>query len=112
MEKIEAVGGKGLACVVDVRDPDMIQAAVDKTVKAFGGIDILVNNASAISLTGTLQTKAKRYDLMHQVNVRGTFLCSQACLPHLLKSDNPHILNISPPLSMDQNGLECTWLIR
>ena len=101
VEKIEAIGGKGLACVVDVRDPDMIQAAVDKTVKAFGGIDILVNNASAISLTGTLQTKAKRYDLMHQVNVRGTFLCSQACLPHLLKSDNPHILNISPPLNLD-----------
>jgi citronellol/citronellal dehydrogenase len=101
VEKIEVAGAKGLACVVDVRDPDMIQAAVDKAVETFGGIDILINNASAISLTGTLQTKAKRYDLMHQVNVRGTFLCSQACLPYLLKSENPHILNISPPLNMD-----------
>ena len=73
VEKIEAVGSKGLACVVDVRNPDLIQAAVDKAVETFGGIDILVNNASAISLTGTLQTKVKRYDLMHQVNVRGTF---------------------------------------
>lgn len=99
--EIEATGAKGLACVVDVRDPQLIQAAVDKTVKTFGGIDILVNNASAISLTGTLHTTAKRYDLMHQVNVRGTFLCSQACLPHLLKSENPHILNISPPLNLD-----------
>lgn len=99
--EIEAAGAKGLACVVDVRDPEIIQAAVDKAVETFGGIDILVNNASAISLTGTLHTTAKRYDLMHQVNVRGTFLCSQACLPHLLKSENPHILNISPPLNLD-----------
>ena len=98
---VEATGSKGLACVLDVRDPDLIQAAVDKAVETFGGIDILVNNASAISLTGTLHTAAKRYDLMHQVNVRGTFLCSQACLPHLLKSDNPHILNISPPINLD-----------
>ena len=101
VENIEAVGSNGLACVVDVRNPDLIQAAVDKAVETFGGIDILVNNASAISLTGTLQTKVKRYDLMHQVNVRGTFLCSQACLPHLLKADNPHILNLSPPLNLD-----------
>ena len=99
--EIEATGAKGLACVVDVRNPEMIQAVVDKAVETFGGIDILVNNASAISLTGTLHTTTKRYDLMHQVNVRGTFLCSQACLPHLLKSDNPHILNISPPLNLD-----------
>ena len=97
---VEEKGAKGLACVVDVRDPDMIQSAVNKAVETFGGIDILINNASAISLTGTLQTKAKRYDLMHQVNVRGTFLCSQACLPHLLKSDQPHIINLSPPLNM------------
>ncbi len=101
VEQIEAVGGKGLACVVDVREPEMIQVAVDKAVDTFGGIDILINNASAISLTGTLHTTPKRYDLMHQVNVRGTFLCSQACLPHLLKSSNPHILNISPPLNLD-----------
>jgi citronellol/citronellal dehydrogenase len=70
-------------------------------VARFGGIDILVNNASAISLTGTLHTPMKRFDLMHQVNTRGTFLCSQACLPHLLKASNPHILNISPPLNME-----------
>ena len=97
---VEEKGSQGLACVVDVRDPEMIQSAVNKTVETFGGIDILVNNASAISLTGTLQTKAKRYDLMHQVNVRGTFLCSQACLPHLLQSEQPHIVNLSPPLNM------------
>ncbi len=97
---VEERGSKGLACVVDVRHPEMIDAAVQQTVDTFGGIDILVNNASAISLTRTLQTTAKRYDLMHQVNVRGTFLCSQACLPYLLKSDNPHILNLSPPLNM------------
>jgi citronellol/citronellal dehydrogenase len=70
-------------------------------VDTFGGIDILVNNASAISLTGTLETEMKRYDLMHSINTRGTFLCSKACLPHLLKSDNPHILNLSPPLNME-----------
>jgi citronellol/citronellal dehydrogenase len=74
---------------------------VAKTVETFGGIDILVNNASAISLTGTLHTPMKRYDLMHQINTRGTFLCSQKCLPHLLKADNPHILNLSPPLNME-----------
>jgi citronellol/citronellal dehydrogenase len=98
---VEERGAKGLACIVDVRDPELIQAAVDKAVETFGGIDILINNASAISLTGTMHTKTKRYDLMHQVNVRGTFLCSQACIPHLLKSENPHILNISPPLNLD-----------
>jgi citronellol/citronellal dehydrogenase len=100
-EEIQAAGGQALACLTDIREEHQIAAAVAKAVETFGGIDILVNNASAISLTGTLETPAKRYDLMHQVNVRGTFLCSQACLPHLLKSDNPHILNLSPPLNME-----------
>lgn len=99
-EEMEAAGGKGLACVVDVRSEDQIRAAVEQAVATFGGIDILVNNASAISLTGTLATPLKRFDLMHQVNTRGTWACSQACLPHLLKSKNPHILNISPPLNL------------
>jgi citronellol/citronellal dehydrogenase len=84
-----------------VREEAQVQEAVAKAVARFGGIDILINNASAISLTGTLQTPMKRFDLMHQVNTRGTFLCSQACLPHLLKASNPHILNISPPLNME-----------
>jgi citronellol/citronellal dehydrogenase len=100
-EEIEAAGGKALPQVVDIRDGEQVQAAVAKTVETFGGIDILVNNASAIMLTGTLQTPLKRFDLMHQVNTRGTFACSQACLPHLLEADNPHILNISPPLNMN-----------
>lgn len=100
-EDIEAAGGKALACVVDIRSEEMVEAAIAKTIETFGGIDILVNNASAISLTGTLATPMKRYDLMHQINTRGTFLCSQKCLPHLFKSDNPHILNLSPPLNME-----------
>jgi citronellol/citronellal dehydrogenase len=100
-EDIEKAGGKALACVVDVRDEAQIAAAVALAVKTFGGIDILVNNASAISLTGTLETPMKRYDLMHQINTRGTFACSQACIPHLAKSSNPHILNLSPPLNME-----------
>ena len=98
---IEAAGGKALPLQVDIRDENAVFAAVEQAVKTFGGIDVLVNNASAISLTGTLHTPMKRYDLMNQVNARGTFLCSQACLPHLLKADNPHILNISPPLNME-----------
>ena len=101
-EEIERAGGKALACVVDVRDEGQIQAAVAQGVAAFGGIDILVNNASAISLTGTLETPMKRFDLMHQINTRGTFACSQACLPHLQKAANPHILNISPPLHFEE----------
>lgn len=100
-EEIEAAGGKALPLVVDVRDEDVVGAAVDKAVETFGGIDVLVNNASAIMLTGTLQTPMKRFDLMHQVNVRGTFLCSQKCLPHLKKAANPHILTLSPPLNMN-----------
>jgi citronellol/citronellal dehydrogenase len=100
-EEIEAAGGKALACVVDVRMEDQIQAAVAEAVRTFGGIDILVNNASAISLTGTVDTPMKRFDLMHGINTRGTFACSQACIPHLAKASNPHILNISPPLNME-----------
>ncbi len=99
--EIEQAGGKAIGIKTDIRDDAQIAAAVQQTVERFGGIDILVNNASAINLTGTLETPMKRYDLMNQVNARGTFATSQACLPHLLKADNPHILNLSPPLSMD-----------
>lgn len=100
-KEIEAAGGKALPCVVDIRDEAQIAAAVAKAVETFGGIDILINNASAISLTGTVATTMKRYDLMHGVNTRGTFACSQACIPHLRKAQNPHILNNSPPLNME-----------
>jgi citronellol/citronellal dehydrogenase len=99
-KEIEAVGGKALPVEVDIRFEDQVHAAVEKTVEEFGKIDILVNNASAISLTGTLETEMKRFDLMFDVNVRGTFACTRACLHHLLKADNPHVLNISPPLAM------------
>lgn len=101
VEKIEAAGGRGLACQVDIRDEGLVENAISKTVDTFGGIDILVNNASAISLTSTLHTEMKRYDLMHSVNTRGTFLVSKHAISHLLKSENPHVLNISPPLNMD-----------
>ncbi len=100
VEEINAAGGKGLAIQLDVRDENAVVEAVNRTAKEFGGLDILVNNASAISLTPTLQTPAKRYDLMMGVNVRGTYLCSQAAIPHLAKSSNAHILTLSPPLSM------------
>jgi citronellol/citronellal dehydrogenase len=99
-EEIEAAGGHALPLVVDVREEQQVVEAMAQTAAHFGGIDILVNNASAISLTGTLGTPMRRYDLMHQVNARGSFLCAQACLPYLLNADNPHILNISPPLDM------------
>jgi citronellol/citronellal dehydrogenase len=98
---IEAAGGQALPCVVDVRDEAAVEAAVAKAVDRFGGVDILINNASAISLTGTLETPMKRYDLMHQINTRGTYLCSQKCIPHLKRAANPHILNLSPPLNME-----------
>jgi citronellol/citronellal dehydrogenase len=98
---IEEAGGHALPLAVDVRDETAVAAAVEQTVRTFGGIDILVNNASAISLTGTLQTPVRIYDRMMSVNTRGTFVCSQACLPHLERSSNPHILNLSPPLNMD-----------
>jgi citronellol/citronellal dehydrogenase len=100
-EEIEAAGGKALALPVDIRFEDQVADAVKKTVEKFGGIDICVNNASAISLTPTLQTTMKKFDLMHQINTRGTFLVSQQCIPYLKKSSNPHILNMSPPLNME-----------
>jgi len=100
-EMVDA-GGKALPIVMDVRFEDQVEEAVEAAVEQFGGIDILVNNASAIQLTPTLQTTMKRYDLMHSVNTRGTFMTSQKCLPHLLKADNPHILNLSPPLNMEE----------
>ncbi|CAH3830608.1 unnamed protein product [Pieris brassicae] len=100
-EEIEALGGKALPCIVDVRDEAQIQKAIDEAVKKFNGIDILINNASAISLTGTAQTDMKRYDLMHNINTRGTFLASKLCLPLLKESNHAHILNLSPPLNMN-----------
>ncbi len=99
--EVVAAGGKALAVQCDIRSEEQLQAAVDKAVATFGGIDILVNNASAISLTGTLETSLKKYDLMHQVNARGTWLSSKVCLPVLLKARAPHILNLSPPLNLD-----------
>jgi len=105
--EIEAAGGQALAVQTDIRDEASVLAAVELAVARFGGIDILVNNASAISLTPTPATPMKRFDLMFGVNVRGTFLCTQACLPHLVKSAqagrNPHVLNMSPPLSMREH---------
>ena len=100
-EEIEEAGGKALPVVCDIRDEENVRNAVNKGLDHFGAIDICINNASAIQLTGTLQTDMKRYDLMNQINARGTFLVSKVCLPHLIKSDNPHILNLSPPLDMD-----------
>jgi len=103
--EIEQAGGRSLPVVCDIRDESSVRAAVEAAVRHFGGIDILLNNASAISLTGTLATPMKRFDLMFGVNVRGTYLCSQACLPHLKQSAgrnrNPHILTLSPPLNLD-----------
>jgi len=99
-EEIEAAGGQALPLVVDVRDEASVTAAVEATAAKFGGIDICVNNASAISLTGTLATDMKRYDLMNQINARGTFLTSKVCIPHLKRSANPHVLMLSPPLDM------------
>jgi citronellol/citronellal dehydrogenase len=99
--EIEAAGGRALPVVCDIRFEEQIAAAVQAVRKAFGRIDCLVNNASAIYLAGTLDTPAKRYDLMHAVNVRGTLLVSQACLPSLFESDNPHILNLAPPLNFE-----------
>nr|KAF6433589.1 hydroxysteroid dehydrogenase like 2 [Molossus molossus] len=100
-EEIEAAGGKALPCIVDVRDEQQISNAVEKAVEKFGGIDILVNNASAISLTNTMETPTKRVDLMMNVNTRGTYLTSKACIPYLKKSKVAHILNLSPPLNLN-----------
>ena len=99
-EAIEQAGGKALPLVVDVRDEAAVQGALAETAKTFGGLDIVVNNASAISLTRTPQTEMKRFDLMHQINARGTFLVSKLAIPYLEKSANPHILMLSPPLDM------------
>ncbi len=99
-EEIEKAGGRALAAICDIRDEAQIAEAVARTVEAFGCIDICVNNASAVSLTGTLETDMKRYDLMQQINTRGTFLVSKLCIPHLRKAANPHILNLAPPLDM------------
>ena len=100
-KEIEEAGGKALPIACDIRNDEAVAAAVAKTVETFGGIDILVNNASAINLTGTEQLDMKRYDLMHGINTRGTFLCSKLCIPHLKKAQNPHVLNLSPPLNME-----------
>jgi citronellol/citronellal dehydrogenase len=100
--EVEAAGGRALPLAVDIRDEEQVAQAVARTVETFGGIDILVNNASAISLTRTPETDMKRFDLMHQINTRGTFLCSKLCLPHLARSANAHILMISPPLNMQE----------
>ena len=100
-EEIEEAGGKAFPVLCDVRFEDQLEEAVNKGAEHFGGIDICVNNASAIQLTNTLQTDMKRYDLMNQINARGTFLTSKKCLPYLLKAENPHILNLSPPLDMN-----------
>jgi citronellol/citronellal dehydrogenase len=101
-EEIEKAGGQALPLVVDVRDEDMVTQAVAKTVEVFGGIDVLVNNASAINLASTLDLPMKRFDLMFNVNMRATFMCSKLCIPHLKKAANPHILTLSPPLNMKE----------
>ncbi len=103
--EIEAAGGKALAVQCDIRFEDQIQNVVDKAIARFGGIDALINNASAIGLTTTEQTEAKRFDLMHDINVRGTFMVTKVCIPHLKKSSNPHILTLSPPISLKPKWL-------
>lgn len=100
-EEIRNAGGEALPIQCDIRDAEQVEAAVQKTVDTFGGIDICVNNASAISLTPTLDTPVKTFDLMNQINYRGSWLTSRACLPHLLRASNPHILSFSPPLSLE-----------
>ena len=99
-EEIEQVGGNSLPVVCDIRYEEQVEAAVEETVSKFGSIDICINNASAIHLTDTVNTPMKRYDLMHNINVRGTFMLSQKCIPHLIKGDNSHILTLSPPLDI------------
>jgi citronellol/citronellal dehydrogenase len=99
--EIEAAGGKALGVQCDIRDEAQVEAAVAQTIALFGGIDILINNASAIALTPTLATEMKRYDLMNQINTRGAFLVTKTCVPHLKKAANPHVLTLSPPLDMD-----------
>ncbi|MAE50963.1 MAG: short chain dehydrogenase [Micavibrio sp.] len=106
VEQIENAGGRGLAVKMDVRDEAQVSDAVDKAAAHFGGIDILVNNASAIFLSRTSKTPMKRFDLMHQINVRGTFMTAQKALPYLKQSDNPHILTLSPPIDMRPKWFE------
>jgi citronellol/citronellal dehydrogenase len=101
-KEIEAAGGRALPLVVDVRDESAVRTALDATVSQFGGIDIVVNNASAIALTNSQATEMKRFDLMHQINTRGAFMVSKFAIPHLLKAENPHILMLSPPLDMKE----------
>lgn len=101
-QEIEAAGGRALPLLVDVRDEEAVKSAIERTAETFGGIDIVVNNASAISLTSTPQTDMKRFDLMHQVNTRGTYMVSKYAIPHLEKAENPHILMLSPPLDMKE----------
>lgn len=101
-QEIEAAGGKALPLMVDVRDEEAVKGAIEQTVATFGGLDIVVNNASAISLTPTPQTDMKRFDLMHQINTRGTYMVSKYAIPHLEKADNPHILMLSPPLDFQE----------
>src|SRR5690606_18087920 len=100
-EEIEKAGGQALPVDCDIREEQQVADAVARTVGTFGGIDVCINNASAIQLSGTLETDMKRYDLMHQINTRGTFLVSKMCIPHLRLAKNPHILNLAPPLDMD-----------
>ena len=100
-EELNQAGGNAIGIKTDIRFEDQVIAAVEKTIETFGGIDICVNNASAISITPTLQTEMKRYDLMHGINTRGTFMVSKCCIPHLKKANNPHILNLGPPLNME-----------
>lgn len=99
-KEVEEAGGQALAVQVNIQQEDQIAAAVAKAVERFGGIDVLINNASAIQLTPTEKTEAKRFDLMHSINVRGTFLMTQHCIPHLKKASNPHILTLSPPINL------------
>jgi len=100
-DEVEAAGGQALPVRMDVRDEAQIAGAVEQAMDRFGRLDVLVNNAGAIRLTGTADTPMRRFDLMHQVNVRGMFACTQACLPHLRSSDNPHVLSLAPPLDLD-----------
>lgn len=101
-EEIEAAGGSALPLQVDIRHEEQVEEAIAKTIETFGGLDILINNASAIGLTGTLETPMKRFDLMHGINARGTYMVSRCALPELLKAENPHILNLAPPLNIEE----------
>ena len=107
-KEIEEVGGTALPIVCDIRYEEQVEAAVEETASKFGGIDICINNASAIHLTDTINTPMKRYDLMHNINVRGTFMLSQKCIPHLIKGDNSHILTLSPPLDISRKWFGIT----